>query len=127
MDAFVDMQARLRFDHRGIVRWSGRLEELERNHIWLLARYLQAALEATKRRNPEHPEGLIQIHPAVKLITGNAMLTASKAADVVKRLLGPIKNDLQGDLLKAYAIAIRLRPKSARKEDPNDTQNAKLN
>jgi hypothetical protein len=61
------------------------------------------------------PEGQIQIHPAVKLITGDSNLTASKAADVVKRLLGPIEDELSGDLAEAYATSIRLRPKSARR------------
>jgi len=79
----------------------------------LLARYLQAALDATRRRTPEHPEGLLQIHPAVKLISGDKGLSASKAVDIIKRLLRPLEHELDGDLREALAIALRLRPRSA--------------
>ena len=103
------------FPAKEIGTWAGQLHDLQREQALLLARYLQAALEATKRRTPEAPEGQIQIHPAVKLITGDSNLTASKAADVVKRLLGPIEDELSGDLAEAYATSIRLRPKSARR------------
>ncbi len=95
--------------------WAGRLTEVQHSQARLLARYLQAALDATKRRTPEAPQGQIQIHPAVKLITGDSSLTASKAADVVKRLLGPLEGELESDLLEAYNTSVRLRPKSARK------------
>jgi hypothetical protein len=40
-------------------------------------------------------------------------LTASRAADLLKRLLGPLEYELEGDLRAAYDIAVRLRPKSA--------------
>jgi DNA-binding NtrC family response regulator len=103
------------FPAKDIGKWAGQLHDLQREHAWLLARYLQAALDATKRRTPESPEGQIQIHPAVKLITGDSLLTASKAADVVKRLLNPLEGELTGDLAEAYATSIRLRPKSARR------------
>jgi DNA-binding NtrC family response regulator len=103
------------FPTKEIGTWAGQLHDLQHEQALLLARYLQAALEATKRRTPEAPEGQIQIHPAVKLITGDSNLTASKAADVVKRLLGPIEDELSGDLAEAYATSIRLRPKSARR------------
>jgi sirohydrochlorin ferrochelatase len=76
------------------------------------ARYLLAALEATKRRTPAHPEGVLRIHPAVRLLTGETALSTSKAADIIKRLLSPIESELTGDLLLAYSIATRLRPKS---------------
>jgi DNA-binding NtrC family response regulator len=103
------------FPAKEIGTWAGRLHDLQHEQALLLARYLQAALEATKRRTPEAPEGQIQIHPAVKLITGDSNLTASKAADMVKRLLGPLEDELNGDLAEAYATSIRLRPKSARR------------
>ena len=90
------------------------LGELQHEHARLVGRMLQAALEATKRRTPERPDGIIQIHPALKLLTGNSALTASKAADVLKRLLGPLENELEGDLREALAIAVRLRPRSAK-------------
>jgi hypothetical protein len=103
------------FPTKQVGTWAGQIYDLQHEQALLLARYLQAALEATKRRTPEVPEGQIQIHPAVKLITGDSNLTASKAADVVKRLLGPIEDELSGDLAEAYATSIRLRPKSARR------------
>ena len=93
--------------------WAGRLAELQREQQRVSARLLRAALEATKRRTPEHPEGTLQVHPALKLLTGDARLTASQAADTLKRLLGPIEEELEGDLRSAYQIALRLRPKSA--------------
>lgn len=99
------------FPVKDIGKWAGQLHDLQREHTWLLARYLQAALDATKRRTPEVPGGQIQIHPAVKLMTGDSSVTASKAADIIKRMLGGISAELSGDLAEAYAIAIRLRPK----------------
>ena len=117
--AMIEMQAGMQFDHRDIAKWSGRFADLQHTHAWLLARLLLAAIEATKRRTPEHPEGLIQIHPAVKLVTGDPSLTASKAADIIKRLLSPLNNELAGDLSTALSIAIRLRPRSARAVNSN--------
>jgi DNA-binding NtrC family response regulator len=95
-----------------IGKWAGQLDRLQQSHSAMVARYLQAALDATKRRTPEQPEGAIQIHPAAKLATGNPKLTASKAADIFKRLLGPLENELDGDLREAYQTSLRLRPKS---------------
>lgn len=95
--------------------WTGRLEELQLEHARMVARYLRAALETTKRRTPDAPEGQIQIHPAVKLIVGDSSLTASQAADIIKRLLGPIVDELAGVLKDAYDVAVRLRPKAARR------------
>lgn len=94
--------------------WAGRLVELQLAQSCLLARYLKAALEATRKRSPEHPHGQIQIHPAIKLLSGDSTITASKAADVIKRLLGPMEEELEGDLREAFAIAVRLRPRSAK-------------
>lgn len=113
LDVLLSRQAALYFDDKNIAEWSGRLAEVQRAQAWLLARYLLAALTATKRRTPEHPEGIIQIHPAVKLLTGDATLTASRAADVIKRLLGPLGDELDGELREAYTIALRLRPKAS--------------
>lgn len=114
LQALLAMQADVRFDPENITDWSGCLNDLQNANAWLLARCLQAALDATRRRTPEHPMGFIQIHPAVKLITGDACLSASKAADVIKRLLQPIEGVLEGDLQEALDIALRLRPRSAK-------------
>lgn len=95
-------------------QWAGKLPELRREQARSVARLLAAALEATKRRTPERPSGVVQIHPAAKLATGDAGLTAVKAADLFKRLLGPLEEELNGDLLEAYQISTRLRPKAGK-------------
>lgn len=112
--ALLDFEGNIAFEQQDIGQWSGRLADVQDAHSRLLARYLEAALEATKRRTPEHPDGLIQIHPALKLITGDTSLTASKAADFIKRLLGSLEHELEGDLQEALAIAVRLRPRSSK-------------
>jgi len=114
LQTLLAVQAEVRFDPENITEWSGCLNDLQNANAWLLARCLQAALDATRRRTPEHPMGVIQIHPAVKLITGNTSLSASKAADVIKRLLQPLEGELEGDLQEALDIALRLRPRSAK-------------
>lgn len=114
LDTCLALQQSVRFEARQVTRWSGRLTEIQLAQTRLLARYLLAALDATRRRTPEHPEGVLQIHPAVRLMTGDAALTASRAADVIKRLLGPLEGELQGDLREALGIALRLRPRSPR-------------
>lgn len=108
---FLRLENSVLFDQGEAAHWAGRLDELQRSHTKLLARYLQAALAATRRITPENLSGRVQIHPAIKLITGDASISASKAADLVKRLLAPIENELEGDLREAYQIALRLRPK----------------
>lgn len=102
------------FQPLGVADWAGGLPALQREQALLISRLLGAALEATKRRTPEQPTGILQIHPAAKLATGDPHLTAVKAADLIKRLLGPLEDKLEGDLLEAYQISIRLRPKSAK-------------
>lgn len=102
------------FDPREAARWAGRLGDLQLAQARLFARYFEAALAATKRRTPGIPTGQVQIHPAIKLITGDSTITASKAADLIKRLLGPVEAELEGDLREAYDIALRLRPRSSK-------------
>jgi DNA-binding NtrC family response regulator len=114
IEELLDLQSSVKFDAREAAQWAGRLGDLQLAQAKLLARYLHAALVATKRRTPDTPSGQIQIHPAIKLITGDSTITASKAADIIKRLLGPIEADLEGDLREAYDIALRLRPRTAR-------------
>jgi DNA-binding NtrC family response regulator len=85
-------------------------QALARTH----SRLLKAALEATRKRTPECPEGEIRIHPAVKLLMGTSDLSASKAADIIKRILttnGTVQ-DGQKDPVLAEALqrAVRLRP-----------------
>jgi DNA-binding NtrC family response regulator len=94
----------------------GKLSRLQKAYARLLAEYLKAALGATSRPIPEKPEGKILIHPAVKLMTGNSDVSASKAADIIKRLLSvdpEVTESLLSDpiLKEAYETALRLRPK----------------
>ena len=114
LDELLNAISSFLYESNKINEWSGRLSEVQLACQKLLARHLEVCLKATKRRTHENPEGIIQIHPAVKLITGNSKITASKAADIVKRLLAPLKDEgLNEDLLEAYEIAMRLRPKSS--------------
>lgn len=103
------------FSASEVGKWAGLLPQIEQEHYRLVARYLEAALKATLRRTPLNPEGQVQIHPAMKLATGTQHLSASKAADIIKRCLKPLEGELSGSLLEAYEIACRLRPKSVNK------------
>ena len=94
--------------------WAGQLENLELATHRLMARYLETCLACTTKLDPTTMEERVQIHPAVKLMTGDAAVSASKAADIVKRLLKPLANELDGLLATAYNTAIRLRPGSRR-------------
>jgi DNA-binding NtrC family response regulator len=114
MREWLETQSHLRFDPQQTVLWAGRLDELQLAHYRLMARYLLAAVQATKRCTPKCPQGIIQIQPAAKLATGNDSLSASKAADLFKRLLGPLEYELQGELQEVLAIAIRLRPRTGK-------------
>ena len=113
------------FDPSNPQQLMAKLPELESEYALLVARYLKAALVAARQLpTPDYPEGKIQIHPAVKLITGDSGLSGSKAADIVKRLLKhkAVEPLLEEDrvLKTAYETALRLRPsrsKSSRKNN----------
>lgn len=95
---------------------SGKLPLLQGAYANLMAQLLRAALQATSKLTLDDLEGEILIHPAVKLLTGDKNLTASKSADIIKRLLGLSPEDmnpLMADpiLQKAYETALRLRPR----------------
>ncbi len=113
LDDLLHRLAATEVDPADATAWSGKLEQVQREYARLTARMLQAALATTRRRTPALPDGELQIHPAAKLLTGDATLTASKAADLIKRLLAPIEDELEGDLAEAHRIALRLRPRSA--------------
>ena len=98
------------FDPSRADLWSGRFGSLSSAAQRLLARYLAAAIRATKRKTTAKPSGEILIHPATKLLTGNSDLTASKAADLVKRILKPLAPELDSELSEALQTAERLRP-----------------
>lgn len=97
---------------------TGKLPELQHAYAEFIARYFRNALEVTRRPTPDNPQGKIQIHPAVKLIMGDSRLTASKAADIVKKIHGISKEaaelwDSDPVLRAAYETALRLRPRKA--------------
>lgn len=99
----------------------GKLPLLQTAYERLVAQLLRAALQVTRKPTPEHPSGEILIHPAVKLLVGDKSLTASKAADIIKRLLGkdPTTNaELLADplLAEAFQTAVRLRPRQPRRK-----------
>jgi len=96
--------------------WAGKLPELQTAFAHAAAALLKAALTATSKPTTEKLEGEINIHPAVKLAMGDKNLTASTAADIIKRVLSldpVVQKQLFSDrmLKEAYEIAIRLRPK----------------
>jgi DNA-binding NtrC family response regulator len=93
----------------------GKLSRLHTAYARLVARYLKAILEATRRSTPANPEGEVRIHPAMRLMTGDQQLTASQASDLIKRLvrLDPavLEEVLSDPLLAAARVkAQRLRP-----------------
>lgn len=67
--------------------WAGKLPELERVFARASASLLKAALAATRKSTSKNPEGVLKIHPAVKLAAGDDSLTASEAADAIKRIV----------------------------------------
>jgi transcriptional regulator of acetoin/glycerol metabolism len=99
----------------------GRLPELQASFARLMAGYLKAALMATRKLTLQNTKGKLLIHPAAKLIMGNRRLSASKAADIVKKLLTihpESTEQLLSDpvLREAYEIALRLRPRRGKNE-----------
>jgi DNA-binding NtrC family response regulator len=108
----------IQFDASSVTRWAGAAPSISQAVARLWARYLKAAITATRRVTPEAPHGLVQIHPAVKLMKGRSDLTAMQAADEIKRMLTPIANELDGELATALETALRLRPRDGRKSHP---------
>lgn len=116
LNALVESLDDFTFDGLSPAQLAGRLGHIEGANARLLAGYLRAALNATRQPTPENPEGKIRIHPAVKLMTGDSALTATKAADIIKQILG-ISPEASASLLEdpvlkeAYETALRLRPR----------------
>lgn len=98
----------------------GTLPVIQREQARAIARILRSALIWTRRVTAEEPDGKLLIHPAVKLITGDSSISASKAADVIKRLLtagSKADPSLLSDpvLQQALDIALKLRPRKPSK------------
>ena len=110
-DRLMEQMTVANFAQDSIEAWAGKLDELQKAHARVLGRFLQAAIDATRKRTPEEPQGKVMIHPAVRMMAGDGSLTAAKAADQIKRMLSSIEAELEGDLLTAYETALRLRPR----------------
>ena len=102
--------------------WAGKLDELQIAWAQTVASLVSAALQVTKRVTVDAPQGEVLIHPAMKLLTGKSDLSASKAADLIKRLLtavptgSPVPIRPEPDLVEALTIARRLRPSASKAE-----------
>ncbi len=99
--------------------WAGQFPHLRRTIARMTGKMLKAALEATADSSGE-----LKIHPAVKLLMGDTSLSASQAADEIKRVVSKdasVHQEFESDpiLSKAYAIALRLRPKGGRYKKHN--------
>jgi hypothetical protein len=100
--------------------WAGLWTELQRGYAGITLKLMRAALLATRRLTPQNPEGEIKIHPAVKLLMGDSSITATKAADMVKRIFAGLPEAVRSESLKdpilkaAHDTALRLRPKQAK-------------
>ncbi len=99
----------------------GKLPLLQEAIASLLTRYLQAAVEVTKRRKPGSlSSGETNLTGAVSCMEG-AQLKTAKAADLIKKILHQDKKLLQRlpeefpELDQIYNEAIRLRPTQQRK------------
>ncbi len=123
VDELIRLLDGFRFDSTRGASINGKLPSLYGACARLIARYLSAALHATKKVRHDSPEGTAAIHPAMKLAMGDPGLTASRAADLVKRFLGLSPSDLPQEmrdplLREALDRARHLRPSkgSTRKE-----------
>jgi len=100
--------------------WAGMLPALQGAFARAAGALLRAALVATLQPTPENPAGELRIHPAVKLAMGDGGITASQAADIIKRVLSmdaEVLTEWKADplLAAAYQKAVRLRPKGRRR------------
>lgn len=104
--------------------WAGRWPDLQREYACLTIKLLRTALLATRRLTPQRPDGEVKIHPAIKLLTGDSAITATKAADLVKRIFFGLPESIRSESLKdpilksALETAVRLRPRKSKSEKP---------
>jgi DNA-binding NtrC family response regulator len=93
----------------------------------LLAGCLRASLVVSKRPTAENPNGVLMIHPALKLLTGDDKLKVPQAYDIVKRVIkfSPDKTDslLEDPVLnEAYGRSQEGRPASRGKSKPKGSR-----
>jgi hypothetical protein len=116
----LDLLERVEMNPGETPAWAGRWPDLQRWYAGITLKLLRASLLATRRVTPQNPEGEVKIHPAIKLLTGDSSMTATKAADMVKRIFSGIPEAsrtaaLNDPILKdAHDTAVRLRPKVTR-------------
>ncbi len=99
---------------------AGSLRNLQDAYAAAAARLVRAALIATNRVTPDNPEGRLQIHPAIKLLLADPALSASKAADVIKKFLS-LSPKVTAELLSKDPI-LREAMEKARKLRPGKTK-----
>ena len=126
LDDLIQQVAAFPFDPHRRDELTGKLPRLQQALARLLAGYLKAALEATGRYRPAgegNSELDVLIHPAMRLITGDGKMSASQAADLIKRI---VRLFPEGDaafmedpvLKEAFETAVRLRPRQSKKVKP---------
>jgi hypothetical protein len=60
-------------------------------------------------------EEKVQIHPAIKMALGDPTIKASKAADIIKKILVPVKKS-DPIMRQALKKAFQLRPKRTKQQ-----------
>ncbi|MCC5846787.1 MAG: sigma-54-dependent Fis family transcriptional regulator [Verrucomicrobia bacterium] len=110
-----------------VTAWAGRWPQVQDAYAGITLKLLRASLLATRRVSPESPHGEIKIHPAIKLLTGDSSLTATQAADTVKRIFSSLSKVLLGEALldpvlkAAHDTSVRLRPRSSAPRKKKDS------
>jgi len=116
LEAIITVMKEFQFDNIKPAELLNKLPLLQEAYAQLAVQLLKAALHATSKPTLDNPEGELLIHPAIKLITGDKSITASKAADIIKRLFAlhpEVEKLIEIDpvLKQAYETALRLRPR----------------
>ncbi len=88
---------------------NGKLNTLQHYCNEFIANYVRSTLQATTKP----VEGKVQIHPAIKMALGDQTVKASKAADIIKKILAPV-NKSDPLLHQALEKANQLRPKRSK-------------
>ncbi len=126
LDDLIQQLVSFPFDPHRRDELAGKFPRLQQAVAQLLVGYLKAALEATGRYRPAG-EGKLElevlIHPAMRLVTGDGELSASQAADLIKRIVRLLPEGdaafMEDPVLKeAYETAVRLRPRQSKKVNP---------
>ena len=120
LDYLIECLGRLDLESVSRSKLVGRLRDLQNAYARVAAGLVRAGLVATSRATPHEPEGKLQIHPAVKLLMGDSGLTASKAADLIKKFLAVSPKAAEPLLLdpllrEALQRAVALRPPKAKR------------